>query len=132
MMGYALSRKDLGRSPELTDGLHTGDLGYLDERGYLRLTGRTNRFAKIHGVRVSLDEVESLLGLDRPVAAIARGDNRVLVLVESPEDLELEAVRDTLADALRVSPASIEVRAIPSIPTKTNGKTDYSKLSEFA
>lgn len=132
MMGYALSRKDLARGSDLTDGLHTGDLGYLDERGYLRLTGRANRFAKVHGVRVSLDEVEGLLHLDRPVAAVARGDNQVLVIVEGDGNFEAETICDTLAEALRISPASIRVRAIPSIPTKTNGKTDYTKLAELA
>ena len=115
----------------MTDGLHTGDLGFLDESGYLRLTGRANRFAKVHGVRVSLDEIESLLRLDRRVAAIAPGDDRVLVLVEDGEDLECDALRHQLAEALRVSSLSIRIRAVPSIPTKTNGKTDYARLAEI-
>ncbi len=132
MMGYALSRQDLSRGSELIDGLHTGDLGFLDQRGYLRLTGRANRYAKVHGLRVSLDEIESLVRRNGPVAAIARDENRILVLVEGAEDSQSAEIQNALANALRLNPSSISVRGIAAMPLKANGKTDYSKLAEIA
>ena len=38
------------------------DVGVLDSDGFLRLTGRTKRIAKVFGLRVSLDEVEAAAG----------------------------------------------------------------------
>lgn len=39
----------------------TGDLGYLDEEGYLFITGRLKRFVKIAGEMISLPFIESIL-----------------------------------------------------------------------
>ena len=58
MMGYATSRADLGAGDEMNGRLETGDLGRLDYDGFLYLTGRTKRFAKIAGYRLGLDEIE--------------------------------------------------------------------------
>ena len=60
MMGYAESRADLGLGDTHGDTLETGDLGYLDDEGFLFLTGRSKRIAKIAGLRISLDEVEAM------------------------------------------------------------------------
>lgn len=65
-------------SPECIDdarqpgGLYlTGDIGWLDEQGRLRLRGRSQRFLNISGNKVSAGEVEQVLrGLD--VVARAR------------------------------------------------------------
>lgn len=126
MMGYATSRDDLGRPPELGDGLHTGDLGYVDERGYLTITGRANRFAKVHGVRVSLDEVEKMVGKIGMAAAIEADENKILVVVGQSDT---ERIHQSLVEALRLPSSSIEVRRVAQIPMKSNGKVDYSKLS---
>jgi len=39
----------------------TGDMGWMDEEGYLWLAGRLKRFVKIHGEMVSLVRVEDVL-----------------------------------------------------------------------
>src|SRR6202453_3904274 len=68
MLGYAMSRADLGKSDEMNGRLETGDLGRLDAEGFLYLTGRTKRFAKIAGYRLGLDEVAQELFADSPSA----------------------------------------------------------------
>ena len=44
----------------------TGDLGYLDHRGRLRLSGRRDRTVKRRGVRINLDQVERCSTRSRP------------------------------------------------------------------
>jgi acyl-coenzyme A synthetase/AMP-(fatty) acid ligase len=129
MMGYAIARKDLAEGYRMEDGLHTGDLGHLDARGYLTINGRANRFAKVHGVRVSLDEVEAMLSNRGPAAAVELEDNKLLVVVVESQDTG--RIHAQLVDALRLPPASLVVRSAGSLPTKANGKIDYEKISRL-
>ena len=41
--------------------LHTGDFGYLDEEGYLFITGRSSEMIKSGGIRINPEEIEELL-----------------------------------------------------------------------
>lgn len=61
MMGYALTPADLARGAELSE-LRTGDLATVGEDGLIRITGRRSRFAKVFGLRIDLQRVESALG----------------------------------------------------------------------
>ena len=52
-----------GATAEVMRGgwLHTGDLGYMDEGGYIFLSGRARDFIKRGGEMISPDEVEGIL-----------------------------------------------------------------------
>jgi crotonobetaine/carnitine-CoA ligase len=51
--------------------LHTGDVGYLDEEGYLFYTGRQAHFLRRRGENISAYEVESVLQRHESVAEAA-------------------------------------------------------------
>ena len=60
MMGYWNDAEGTART--LRDGwLHTGDLGYLDDEGYLFLTGRTWEMIKSGAYRIAPAEIEALI-----------------------------------------------------------------------
>ena len=74
MMGYAESPADLARGAELTE-LRTGDLARQADDGLWELVGRLGRHAKLFGLRLDLDRVESVLhdqGLPARVAPARR------------------------------------------------------------
>ena len=100
MQGY-LNRDDLTRKA-LCDGWYvTGDLGLVDEDGFLKITGRLSRFSKIGGEMVPHGRVEEALneaiGADEPVFAVTavadgRDGDRLAVLHTTSDDRVDEAL----------------------------------------
>ncbi len=60
MRGY-LGREDLTAKAFIADGYITGDLGRVDADGFIFITGRLARFAKIGGEMVPLDTIEAAI-----------------------------------------------------------------------
>lgn len=60
-MGYAEDLKDLRKADEFKGILYTRDLGYIDDDGFLYITGRIDKVVKMFGKRVNLNEVENHL-----------------------------------------------------------------------
>ena len=130
MQGYAVERADLARGDDLHGELRTGDLGYLDPDGFLWITGRSRRIAKVFGLRLNLDEVEALARAAAPgleLAAIGDGD-RVAVFVVGADPAHLAAVRQAIAARVGVHPTGVIVAALPSMPRLASGKIDYRRL----
>jgi fatty-acyl-CoA synthase len=120
---------------------HTGDLGWLDERGALHFVGRLKDVIKTAGVSVAAAEVEAVL-LEHPAVAAAyavgvpdasRGENVVafvvLSAVATAEDL-LEHCRARLA-SYKV-PRQLWLRRDGELPLKGSGKVDKTRLREEA
>lgn len=128
-LGYAESAADLGKGDERNGVLFTGDLAKFDTDGYFYVVGRTKRFLKIFGNRVSLDEVEEILrgaipGID---CACGGSDDKLRVYVTSAErSSELPAF---LSAKLGIHFSAFEVKVVEQIPRSAAGKTQYAKLA---
>ncbi|MBK9037247.1 MAG: AMP-binding protein [Myxococcales bacterium] len=129
MLGYAEDRADLARGDDLGGALATGDLGYLDADGWLWITGRARRYAKVFGLRVSLDEIEAIATAAAPagtvLAAVADGD-RIKIVVEGPADLA--AVRAAVSARTGIHPSGFALIAVAALPRLPSGKPDYRTL----
>lgn len=131
MMGYAESAADLARGDELGGVLATGDLGQLDDDGYLYLSGRLKRIGKVFGVRLNLDEVEQMLRHRGPLAAVG-GDDRMVVFAEGADAGMRRAIAGELAERLKLHRSGFDVRAIDALPLLPTGKIDYRALEKLA
>jgi acyl-CoA synthetase (AMP-forming)/AMP-acid ligase II len=131
MLGYAETSADLGRGDERGGLLETGDLGHLDEDGYLFLSGRLKRFGKVFGVRLNLDDIEAMLHEHGAVAAV-NGEDKIVVWLEGASADSAARCASTLADRLNLHRTGFDVRGIESLPLLGNGKIDYRTLENRA
>ncbi len=132
MMGYAHSRADLALGDVHGDTLETGDVGFLDRDGYLFLTGRSTRIAKLFGVRLSLDEVEQLLSRHGPVAVVGTPTDQLAIFCAWGDEESLAAERRRLCRDLRVPLGALRFVRVEALAVLPNGKTDYRALTARA
>jgi fatty-acyl-CoA synthase len=127
--------------PELTartirDGwLHTGDLGSLDEKGYLRIHGRMAEVIKAHGIKIRPSTVEQAL-LSHPSVAQAAvycvkdADRREYVhaAVVSREAISAEELSAHVATELSETHMPDVIRFLDRLPLDGAGKPDKARL----
>jgi long-chain acyl-CoA synthetase len=130
MLGYAEGRSDLAAGDDLHGVLRTGDIGYLDEDGYLFLTGRSKRIAKVFGLRVNLDEVETILRESGPAAVIA-ADDLILGYCAFGTDGTVAELNASLCQRLRLHPSAVRLRRVAEIPVSSSGKVDYRQVERW-
>lgn len=97
--------------------LHTGDIGVLDQDGYLRITDRKKDFIKSNGGdMVAPQRIEGMLMLEREIAqAIVFGDGRphlVALLVPDRETLESWARAHGVAPTAEACAATPEFQLV--------------------
>src|SRR5262249_15530781 len=96
MKGY-LGRDDLTQKKMIDGWYITGDLARMDEDGFITITGREERFAKVGGEMVPLEKVEEelneILGSNDKVVAVtaipdrARGERLIVLHLPLAEGL---------------------------------------------
>jgi len=127
----------------IVDGwFKTGDLGRMDDDGFLFIEGRISRFSKIGGEMVPHETVENhilqVLGItdgERPLIVMGVPDEAKgeALVVLSTIDVDLPALRKLLADA-GVANLWIPktVRRIEAIPLLGSGKVDLKECKTMA
>jgi acyl-CoA synthetase (AMP-forming)/AMP-acid ligase II len=127
MLGYAESRSDLAKGDELRGHLRTGDVAWCDEEGFYYIVGRLKRFLKIYGKRISLDEMEDVIGRhDCGTVACFGTDDHIVVAIErgSAEP----HVREVLEHLFKIHPSAFRVVKVATLPRYPNSKVDYQSL----
>jgi len=155
--GYELPNGETGeiwvKGPSICDGyfedaeeterkfcngwLKTGDLGLLDQDGYLWIKGRKSEFVKIRGIRVAFAEVEARVAATPGVYECAAtwvphpeaGEALALFIVpENGANDVLERVRLAIPPQWTCS----AVNLVPELPRNPNGKIARHLLRTMA
>jgi acyl-[acyl-carrier-protein]-phospholipid O-acyltransferase/long-chain-fatty-acid--[acyl-carrier-protein] ligase len=148
--GPNVMRGYLGREKQtaevLRDGWYvTGDIGRIDNDGFITLTGRQSRFAKIAGEMVPLERLEeeihaAMETADRFVAVTAipdpkRGERLVVLNVTLPEGWTAERIVKALGERGLPNlwvPGPRDFFPVDSMPILGTGKLDLQKLNQVA
>ncbi|MGE5611056.1 MAG: AMP-binding protein, partial [Bacillota bacterium] len=149
MLGY-LDRQDpqsklrpnpfQGESDPSPTAVYTGDLGFIDQDGYLFICGRRDAMLKVAGNRVYPMEVVSQLtatGLVRDAEVVGvKGDGKTqlvafVVLPTGSKTLPAD-IRRELAARLPSYMVPQQVVILPALPRTANGKPDRPAMIERA
>ena len=121
---------------------HTGDLGYIDEDGFLFIVGRKKDIVNMAGIKIPAAEIERVI-LELPsvleCAVIAVPDRvrgevpRAIVVPKTGQTLGSDELLSYCRQRLGVSrgPASVEVRG-EHLPRSAAGKIDKLRLRALA
>jgi malonyl-CoA/methylmalonyl-CoA synthetase len=129
-------RPDANAEAFTADGwFRTGDLGELDEAGYLRITGRAKELIISGGYNVYPREVEDALRAHPDVADAAvvgtpspEWGEVVTAYLEGPAPPDLAALRAFLADRLAPYKQPRLVHAVGELPRNALGKVQKHRL----
>ncbi|MFD0442162.1 fatty acid--CoA ligase family protein [Streptomyces indonesiensis] len=137
MLGY-------WREPELTaetvrDGwVYTGDLGALDERGYVRLHGRVGEVMKTNGIKVHPTAVENALLTHPDVAqaavyGVADGDRvehiHAAVVLRTGGVADFTSLLDHVSGELSPKHVPAAITFHDDLPLTGAGKPDKQRLA---
>ncbi|GBG97118.1 D-alanine--poly(phosphoribitol) ligase subunit DltA [Lactococcus termiticola] len=119
---------------------HTGDAGFIDERGILNYNGRIDFQVKFNGFRIELQDIEShLLGLEQVEKALVlpqeNADHKVTGLVailvvkeESPDRAYTKALKAELSTSIMDYMMPTKFVYVDDFPLNQNGKVDRKAL----
>ncbi len=141
MKGYWNRPEATAEAIDENGWFHTGDVGYLDDEGFLYITDRINDMVISGGENVYPAEVENAL-YDHPsiveVAVVGLPDERwgeavtAVVVVKEGEELELDELRDFANDKLARYKLPTRLLTISEIPRNASGKVLKRELrSQF-
>jgi 4-coumarate--CoA ligase len=131
MKGY-LNNPDATAAMIDADGwLHTGDLGYVDEEGFLFIVDRVKELIKVKGFQVAPAELEALIVAHPAVADVAvvgepddeAGEVPVAHIVPAAgATVTLEDIRAHLAGRVATYKQIVRVELRETIPKSASGK----------
>ncbi|CAN5501253.1 N/A [soil metagenome] len=142
MQGY-LNNNDATEQVLKDDWFITGDLGFLDNQGFLTITGRLSQFSKIGGEMVPHlaveQEILKAIGSDEQILSVTsvpdekRGERLAVVYSKSamtPQDI---CKKMQLSDISKLwVPDAEDFVEVDVLPVLSNGKLDLQMIKKLA
>ena len=140
MLGYYNDERETQNAIDQKGRLHTGDLGYLDEQGYLHVSGRKKEIIIQNGHNISVGKIEqALLSIPEIYATAVVGIKDAicgeapmsLITLKSGARISVSKVLEYLREKLAKNELPKKVKIVESLPMTSSGKVDKVKIKEF-
>jgi acyl-CoA synthetase (AMP-forming)/AMP-acid ligase II len=137
MQGYLDDRAATAAAIDGRGFLHTGDLATMDERGYVRIVGRSKDMLIVGGFNVYPAEVENALLAHDAIGQVAvigvpdarMGEVGMAYVVPAPgRSIDREAIIAWARERLANYKVPRYVVAVPALPTNATGKVVKGEL----
>ena len=119
----------------LRDGwLHTGDIGRVDDDGFLYISGRHSTFVKLDGERISLEAVEHAVLSSHPeledaLATPLKTDRGWVITLDIVGTANPRALKESIRQAVGKKAVPASIREVEKIPYTENGKKPRPKIT---
>jgi len=130
MMGYARSAADLATGAAVAQ-LRTGDVARHLGEGMYQVVGRLSRFAKLYGLRIDLQRVETAVAEAGSPAMCTECAGGLVVATAGAGGGAGELRRRT-AQAAGLPAHAVRALCLPALPVLPSGKPDYAALREIS
>jgi long-chain acyl-CoA synthetase len=127
MLGYTTGIADLAYPDTQGGFLRTGDLAWRDEEGYFFIAGRLQRFIKISGNRIDLDEIEAQLRASGHDVAVTGRDDLLVVALRGTQT-SADILASEVPAHYRLHHGAVKVVTIDKFPLSSTGKIRYGDL----
>ena len=125
-LGYAENCFDLNKGDDNQGILHTGDLAKRDKDGFYYIVGRKNRYLKMFGNRINLDEIEELILTEGNECACTGIDDSINIFITNPK--EKNNIKLYISRKTGIHSSGFKIINIDEIPRNETGKVLYSEL----
>jgi fatty-acyl-CoA synthase len=121
--------------------LHTGDLGVMDSRGYVRITGRLKDVILRNGMEIHPVELEEILYCFQGVSEAQvfgfphheKGQQvAAWIRLKPGADVSVEAIREHVLGVAGVEKTPDHFKVVSDFPTTRSGKVQKYRLAEMA
>jgi acyl-coenzyme A synthetase/AMP-(fatty) acid ligase len=120
-----------------SDGLHTGDMAWMDEEGYIYIVGRQSEFIKSGGHRIGAKEIEETI-LELPtvheVAVVGEEDEflgesvTAYIVAKERDAIDPHAIQRRCRERLPVYMVPRKVVFLDELPKTISGKIRKNEL----
>jgi len=130
-LGYCENVEDLSKGNEWRNILFTGDMGFIDEDGYLYVIGRNDKYIKLAGNRINIQEIQNILErkFKECIFDVKFDKKKVFVLYEG--EISNEEVLDYISKYMGFSKNIYKIIKIKEIPILASGKIDNRKIKSL-